>query len=364
MKIAVIGTRGFPNVQGGVEKHCQALYLRMSTDEILVYRRSPFVKNSHETYPNIRFCDLPSTRLKGFETLFHSFFATVHCLFRKVDVVQVHSMGPGLFIPLLKLFGKRVVMTYHVENYAYPKWGMCARALLRLGNYLSLRFSDRVIFVCEEMMKRQKPSVRMKSCYIANGVEPLPEPSQTRIDEVMRRFGLIRNEYVLAVGRLDSVKGYEYLIQTIQNMPEITQLVIAGASDNQPSYRKKLEEMDINGKVVFTGVLYGDELEAVYCGARMFVLPSYVEGLPLVLLEAMSHRLPLICSRIYSTELPEIPDDHKFTAGDTEDLRACMIRHLPAPGTRVDYDMRTYDWDFIARQTHDVLAQAARKQRK
>lgn len=54
MKISVLGTRGFPKIQGGVEKHCESLYpLFNAKYQITVYRRKPYV-NSDKTYPNYK----------------------------------------------------------------------------------------------------------------------------------------------------------------------------------------------------------------------------------------------------------------------------------------------------------------------
>lgn len=67
--VYVFGTRGFPNVQGGVEKHCEQLYPELTSKySISIFRRIPFLKkNEEKVYKGIRFIDLPSTRIKGFE---------------------------------------------------------------------------------------------------------------------------------------------------------------------------------------------------------------------------------------------------------------------------------------------------------
>ena len=46
--IAVVGTRGFPDVQGGVERHCEELYTRLAAHgvDILVFTRSPYVPDA------------------------------------------------------------------------------------------------------------------------------------------------------------------------------------------------------------------------------------------------------------------------------------------------------------------------------
>ena len=112
--IAVIGTRGFPGIQGGVEVHSENLYSRMKNVKLRVYRRNPYLTDSsYKKYNNIEYVDLPSTRIKGLEAILHTFISVLHILFHRVDIVHIHNIGPGLFTPLLKFFGLKVVLTYH-----------------------------------------------------------------------------------------------------------------------------------------------------------------------------------------------------------------------------------------------------------
>ena len=124
MKIFVLGTRGFPNIQGGAEKHCEQLYPFMSKEvEVTTFRRKPYVeKNAPQKWENISFVDLPSTKIKGLEALFHSFLSAIYSIFKRPDIVHIHNIGPGLVTPLLRLFGIKVVVTYHSPNYEHKKW--------------------------------------------------------------------------------------------------------------------------------------------------------------------------------------------------------------------------------------------------
>ena len=109
MKIFVFGTRGFPNIQGGVEKHCEALYNKLSKSfHMTVFRRKSYVDNA-KLDSAIHFIDLPSTKIKGFEALIHSFLCTCICIQKRPDIIHIHNIGPGLFIPLLRLLGLKVV---------------------------------------------------------------------------------------------------------------------------------------------------------------------------------------------------------------------------------------------------------------
>ena len=68
------------------------------------------------------------------------------------------------------------------------------------------------------------------------------------------------------------------------------------------------------------GYVDGEFLRQLYSHARLFVLPSYNEGFPLVLLEAMSYHLPILASDIPANKLLELNPGDYFKTGDALDL--------------------------------------------
>lgn len=357
--IAVIGTRGFPGVQGGVERHCEALYPRLrpllGDDDVLrVYRRRPFLTDAcrDARYDGIEFVDLPSGRVKGVEALLHTLLAVVHLAFHRPAAVLVHNMGPGVFAPLVRLLGIPVVMTYHSVNYEHKKWNRVARALLRVCERVSLGAASRVIFVNRFRMEQMPERVLRKAVYIPNGVEPA-----VRVDEapVFTRCGIMPDRYVLAVGRLTAEKGFEYLVEAATRCEAVDRLVIAGGSDHDDAYLHRLQALDTAGKTVFTGMVDGDDLHALYSRARLFALPSLSEGFPLALLEAMSYGLPVVASDIPACRLADLPDDAYVAPADADALRQALERFLAAPRASRSYDLTQYDWARIARQTAEQI---------
>ncbi len=344
--IAVIGTRGFPGIQGGVEVHSYFLYTRMSGVLVRVYRRRAYLtQQSAQTFSNIEYVDLPSTRIKGFEAVWHTLLSVLHIMFHRPDVVHIHNIGPGMFAPLLRLMGLPVVLTYHSPNYEHDKWNALARWLLRQCEKISLRFSNRVIFVNKYQM--EKCGALDKSVFIPNGID-----RQTRSDATsfLDKHGIRRGEYLLAVGRLTPEKGLEYLVEAANRLPQVQQVVIAGASDHDSAYRQLLERLDTGNKVIFTGFTSGEDLRQLYSHARCFVLPSVNEGFPMVLLEAMAYGLPILCSDIPGTRQVDLPEQDYFTVRDVDSLCDAITRQMDKPREMKDYDLRQYDWQSIARQ--------------
>ena len=355
--IAVIGTRGFPGIQGGVEMHCENIYPFFSSDmKLRVYRRKPYLTQySNKDYPNIEFIDLPSTRIKGLEAVLHTFLCVMHILFhRKPQAVHVHNIGPGMFTPLLRLMGLKVVMTYHSANYEHAKWGRLARTLLRLCESISLRCSHRIIFVNKFQMQKYSTRVQKKSIYIANGIHRV---TRTPDKQFLEKHGIASGEYLLGVGRLTPEKGFEYLVQAASSLPNVKQVVIAGNSDHDTTYYEQLKALDNAHKVIFTGYTTGEDLRQLYSHARMFVLSSVVEGFPLVMLEAMSYGLPLVVSDIPASHLVELPHDRYFECRNAQSLAQVLEKHLADDAPSYQYRLDDYHWPLIAQRTEAVFHQ-------
>ena len=342
--IAVIGTRGFPGIQGGVEAHSYHLYTHMDDVKVRLYRRRAYLTDqSSQAFPNIEYIDLPSTRIKGFEAVWHTLLSVGHILFHRPDVVHIHNIGPGMFAPLVRLMGLPVVLTYHSPNYEHSKWNAPSRWLLRQCEKLSLRFSNRVIFVNRHQM--EKCGALDKSVFIPNGIDPVTRSEETAF---LEKHGITAGGYLLAVGRLTPEKGFEYLVEAANRLPQVSQVVIAGASDHDSAYRDMLERLDTNHKVVFTGFTTGEDLRQLYSHARALVLPSVNEGFPMVLLEAMGYGLPIVCSDIPGTRQVDLPKQDYFTVKDVDAMCAAITRLLDSPNVPRHYDLTHYNWDTIA----------------
>lgn len=354
MKVCVFGTRGFPGVEGGVEKHCQSIYPLMAGGdmEIVVFRRKPYVKDSVGTYDNIRFIDLPSTRIKGFEAVLHSFLACVYSIAMHPDVVHIHNIGPCLWAPLLKLFRIPVVMTYHSPNYEHKKWGKGAQKLLRFCERVALKCANKIVFVNRFQMEKYPRDVQDKSVYIPNGVQTAVKTADCRY---LEKYQLQPEKYILSVGRITPEKGFHTLVEAFkQQTPEGYKLVIAGGVEFESGYMQQLQQLSGDAPVVFTGAVFGQELAQLYANAGLFVLASENEGFPLVLLEAMSYSRNLLVSDIPATRLIDLAEQDYFPCGDVAALSRQLSEKIKQPAKR-EYDLSDYEWQRVANQLADIF---------
>lgn len=355
MNIFVFGTRGFPDIQGGVEVHCYHLYsiLAKRDHSITIFRRKPYISKITSKINNISFIDLPSTKIVGFEAFYHSFLSTILCIMKRPDIIHIHNFGPGFFSPLLKIFGLKVVLTYHSPNYEHSKWSWIAKKFLKFAEKISINFSDKVIFVSK--FQKEKFGSDPKFIHINNGVIL---PDMSNMDDYIRNLGLENRLYILAVGRFVEEKGFDLLIEAFNDSQvKDIKLVIAGDSDHRTNYSKKLKESGKFPNIVFPGYVIGEKLHQLYSHTRLFVLPSYHEGLPLSLLEALSYKLPVLVSDIPANKQLSLPKDRYFITGNKESLIKGLKQELECDFKPFNYNMEPYNWNTIALQTETVYEQ-------
>lgn len=358
MRLSVIGLRGFPMIEGGVEKHCEALYPLLNKDiDITVYRRSAYVKSKY-VYDNISFIDLPSTRIKGLEPALHSLIASIDALIKKPDVIHYHNIGPALFCPLMKIRKIPVVLTYHSPNYEHNKWGRLAKAILRLSEKVALKNADKIVFVNYYQMQKYNMEIRRKSIYVPNGLNYLPHSERT---DFLEKCDLEKGRYILSVGRITPEKGFDVLIKAFRLADKKGyKLVIAGGVEFEDSYMRKLKRLSGDTDVIFTGYIYGDDLHQLYTNAGLYVLASKNEGFPLVLLEAMSYGLDILASDIPATHLVELEADSYFKLGDYRDL-AEKISSKIKENKKKKYDLSKYNWVNIADKMSSIFHEVVKK---
>lgn len=357
MKIVVIGTRGIPEIQGGVETHCQELYPRIAAmgHDVTIIRRTPYINdsNSVKEYCGVKLIDVYAPRKKSFEAIVHTFLAVLKARGLKPDVLHVHAIGPAIMVPFARLLGMKVVMTNHGPDYNRQKWNAVAKTVLKLGERFGSLCSNSVIVISDVIRNILADNYgRKDSNLIFNGVNTPQIATET---DYIESLGLESGRYVVAMGRFVKEKGFHDLIEAFKKAaPSGYKLAIAGDADHPDAYSESLKTQALEAGVVLTGFIRGRKLNQLMSHAALYVMPSYHEGLPIALLEALSYGLDVIVSDIPANCLSILTDDDFFSVGNVDMLSQKLLEKLSAGVRKRQYDLSAYDWDVIARQTVDV----------
>lgn len=367
MKVFVTGTRGIPNIMGGVETHCEKLLPLIASKgvDVTVIRRSAYAHDNLSEWNGVKIIDVPSPKKKAFEAIVHTFRAVNAAKRMGAEILHIHAIGPALVTPYAKMRGLKVVFTHHGPDYDRDKWGFVAKSMLKLGERLGCRYADHVIVISNVIKNliASRYGRTEKVSLIYNGV---PMPDKCTYDEYFNRLGIQSGRYILGMCRFvpekrlhDLVSAFSMLKQQGSIAADV-RLVLAGDTDFEDEYSLGLKKQAKEAGVVLTGFIKGRKLASLLSNCALYVLPSSHEGLPIALLEAMSYGAPVLVSDIPANKEIGLPESCYFVCGNVNELASGISAAMYTCPSRVNYDMRKYDWSAIANQVYKVYESVLR----
>lgn len=259
------------------------------------------------------------------------------CLMRlDAPLVHIHLSSRASFwrksvvCALARLARRPYLLHVHGSEFAdfYEECGPAARRIVRTvlaRATLVLALSEGWRMTLERICPRARIEV------LRNAV-PLPAPEEAHRPLDRRPVLLFFGEIARHKGVFELARAFA---QTARALPAV-QLVYAGTGRAVDETRELIATLGLSDRVEFTGWLEAQRKRAALAGATVFVLPSYVEGMPMALLEAMSFGLPVIATSVGG--VPEIVthdvDGLLVPPGDVDALAAAIARLMSDPRLR------------------------------
>jgi glycosyltransferase involved in cell wall biosynthesis len=373
LSVMMLGFRGFPGVQGGVESHMENLCPLLVQGGVAVTAivRNRYMKKIPLTaWKGVTLTSIWAPRSIYLEALVHSFLGVIVAAFRRPDVLHIHGIGPALVTPFARLLRLRVVVTHHGPDYDREKWGALARRILRIGESFGMHASHRRIAISRSVEALVKERYGKACAVIPNGIR-LPDIPST--SERLAAFRLVPGRYVLTVGRLVPEKRQHDLIAAFTRAHHPGwKLAIVGDFDHVNPYADRLAQLAAETPdVVLTGFQTGETLRELFAHAGLFVLPSSHEGLPIALLEALSYGLPVLASDIRANLEIGLRENGYFPVTDVDALAIALESRINKPpydeeerNVQRRWVAQRFDWDDIAYQTMAVYRDLTRVRRQ
>lgn len=362
--IFVTGTRGIPDIMGGIESHCQELYPNIVKlgGKVFVARRKKYAEDQNTEYKGVNIIDIDVPKNKYAETILHTFLSIIQAKRLHADIVHIHAIGPSILSPLAKWLGMKVVVTHHGADYERDKWGWKSKLFLRFAERIGMKWADEVIVISKVIKSSvEKKFGRMDCHLIYNGVMKAVMRDNT---EYLESLGIEKGHYILSMCRIVPSKKLEDIIDAFISAKchagdeNPCKLVIAGECDFEDEYSAKIKAMAKLNHIVLPGFVSGKERETLLSNARCFVLASSHEGKAISLLEAMSYHLKLVVSDIPANMEMGLDSDCYFHTGHVSELTEKLNDIVKSDIERPTYDMRQYNWDDIAKKTWNVYLKA------
>jgi glycosyltransferase involved in cell wall biosynthesis len=282
----------------------------------------------------------------------------------KFDIIHTHVSGHDyiLFAGFLaKIKGAKHIHTTHCPWTGAEFRPFYLRPFLFFNdlyfNKLSFSMINRVIAITPWEIETLKKFVNEKKILvIPNGTDKIFF-KKIKKNEFRKKNGIREKYLVLYFGRLNPTKGPEKLALAALNISKIRKdlaFVWVGPDEGKAEEVRELIKDSRNMK--YLGPLKGkDKIAEMYQAANIYALPSYREGLPLTLFEAMASGLPIVASPVNGVpyEMKE-PENGFFSPyGDLKSLEKNILKIINNPKLAKKISQnnfiksKKYDWDII-----------------
>jgi len=229
-------------------------------------------------------------------------------------VVHVNMPGPydgqmGLVVPIARAAGARTVVTEHLPM-VERLW---KRAWIKSLAYRGLDLGVSMTRVNAHFLVERQGVPENRVRVVANGV---PRRFGTDVPDrgaARARAGIPSDRVALLyVGNILRYKGLYRLIEALSNVspaavPRPWCLAVVGTGPDEARCRERADALGLRGDVLMLGHRDAAEVEAIMAACDVIALPSEIEGLPYVVLEAMACSRPVVAGRVFG--VPEAVDD-------------------------------------------------------
>ena len=360
MRIAILGTRGIPASYGGFETFAEHLSTRLVArgHDVTVYCRSHYVSPRQLEFHGVRLKVLPTIRHKYFDTVIHTFLSAIHTVSQRYDAALICNCANAPFSPIVRLAGTPVAINVDGLEHKRKKWSWLARRYYRFAEYLSTLLPTEMVTDAQVIQDYYLARHNARSTMIAYGSEVERRPNR----ELVRKWRVEPNRYVLYVSRLEPENNAHLVIEAFKKVRTAYRLLVVGDAPYAEQYINSLKASARGDKrIVFTGFVFGQDYRALQQNAYCYVHATEVGGTHPALLEAMGYGNCVLT--LATPENMEVVGDAGVPYIDEFDLAEKLQRVLRDGSLVQAYRNRAqqriqkhYDWETVVDQYERLFA--------
>jgi len=238
------------------------------------------------------------------------YFISYLLINREIEIVHIHGASRGsfyrkyiIFLISKYLFNKKVI--YHIHGGEYYLFFDEVSLEVRKHINSFIKNADVLIILSKEWELFFRSKFKYKQIEIVNNIVPFSDVDILPIEvtDVVR---------FLFLGRVNKGKGIFDILRSIKQNKEFFEnkiKIFVGGDGEIQRLKKFIKENDLSEIVEFVGWISGKKKRELFVNSDVMLLPSYNEGLPISLLEALSYKMPLISTHVGG--IPEILEHKK-----------------------------------------------------
>jgi glycosyltransferase involved in cell wall biosynthesis len=355
LKIAIIGSRGYPIVYSGYETFVKEVSERLVAQniDVRVYCQKHLFTTRPKNVNGVELVYMPTVQTKSLNQLVHSFFCMIHACFSKTDVILVVNAANGPFGLISLLAQKKTLINVDGLEWLRPKWKGLGAAYFKFAAKLATLFYNTIITDAEAMRQVYLQTFKANSTVIAYGANI----RHSKNPELINQFGLTPNEYFLIVGRLIPDNNSDLILEGFKKAHSNKKLVIVGDVPYQDAYAQNMKAQ-ASDQILFLGYITDSEVLAeLYHQSYAYLHGHEYGGTNPTMLKAMAYGCAILAlDTVFNREMLENGQFGWFfqKTSDSVALYLQQAEHNPQAVQTLKEKARDgitqkYNWDEVTR---------------
>jgi glycosyltransferase involved in cell wall biosynthesis len=353
-RIAILGTRGIPARYGGFETFAEELSTRLVArgHRVTVYCRErhpePYYRGVFRVY-------LPTWRHKYFDTIVHTFFSTVHLIFRGADAALYCNGANAIFTLPPRVFGIPTLLNVDGLERKRKKWNRLAKGWYALSEWMATFCPAVVITDARQIEAYYQERYGKQTQFIPYGAET----GKVASTEVLARIGLERGAYFLYVSRMEPENNALLVRQAFEQLDTAVKLALIGDAPYAQEYIQRVRDTR-DARVILPGAIYGAGYHELLSHCLAYIHATEVGGTHPALIEAMGRGALVLY--LNTAENAEVAGDAGivFETGNLRDKLGEVLSM--SPEERSEWGRKAaqrvaehYGWDAVTDQYEALL---------
>lgn len=361
MKLAILGSRGFPSTYGGYETLVRYLapYMVKDGHDVTVYCRTRNASLRSWTAEEVRCVFTPGLDTKSLSTLTFGLTATLDASFRRFDAILVLNIANGFWFPALRATRTPFAVNTDGIEWERGKWSRLGRAAFRAGAQMTAQHAGILICDSQAIAAIWRERFGRESTFIPYGAPVLHNIGHDRLQAI----GLDNQPYVLVVARLVPENNVDLTLDALELLgDDAPPAVIVGSANSASPIERRLKAMETSKRVLWLGHIDDqDLLTQLWANCTAYVHGHSVGGTNPSLLQALGTGAPtLALDTPFNAEvLPHsehlFPHDARVLADRIRSVTASeqLQQEMAMRGRSIIGER--YCWDDVCRTYTDAL---------
>ena len=367
LKIAIIGSRGYPYVYSGYETLIKELSERLVERhcKVTVYCHRNLFKEKPAFVNEIKLVYVPTIETKSLSQIIHSFLSMCHAVVSDVDVIFVVNAANGPFGLISKIFRKPTAINVDGLEWLRPKWKGLGSRYFKVAARLSTILFDQIINDSEEMRKIYLDIFKKESVVIAYGanIKKLENLS------LIQQWFIKSKEYYLVVGRMIPDNNADIIVKGFLASNSTKKMVVVGDVFYKDNFADELKALK-DERLIFTGYVNDSEiLTALYHHCYVYIHGHEFGGTNPTMIQAMAYGCAILAlNTVFNKEMLNNDSYGIYFEKNQQAVRQQIdyadqypnkIKKLRQNSHKGITDK--YNWDYITHQYLDVFRQLVKK---